>query len=1343
MKSLNLFFVFLFISAISLAQSSILFEGFDSNSNNWPLRSDSDVRLAIQGGDYEFNHKRSKGSWFTSISKKIDVAKNFYITASLQKVSGVQNYGYGLIFGRKNNDNESTFIISGDGSFKIYSEKDGKTTTIKDWTKSSHIKKGNGSYNYLKIEKKGSKIEYSINSKLVYTSYNTDVFFGDYIGFTIHNRQEIAIKYLSMRYTGSTTTKKNTNNTSSSILFEGFDNNNNNWSEKNTADIELDITGGAYILNHKRDSRGWSSTINKYIDTSRDYYITASFKKLSGVQNNGFGFVYGRKDNDNQNRFFISADGSYVISYTENGQKSYIKNWTASEHIKKGNNQYNYLKVEKKGSKMNYYINDKLVHSTYTKKSFGNNVGFVIYDRQKISISYFSMRYTDGKKTTTTVTNNNHTTKESILFDGYTDNKNSWAEVNDDKVELDIRNGDYHFNHKRAQRGWTSTINKYIDTSRDFKILIDVKKESGVQDKGYGLIFARKDGDNENMFFINGNGNYSVLKKEDGNFNYLKRDIFSSAIRKGNKSYNVLKVVKNGTKLEYYINNTKVYTDYSPKFFGDRVGYVVYGKQEMSVAYISMGYLDKKSNVVVNNNTNVVDNVSPETYNNSGYHISEQFTNNNSYWSTQSNNDQKLEVKSGKYYIAGLTSGHTVRTVKSKYIDTSKDFEIEAKLDKISGAENYAYGMIWGGKGDSFFRYTITSNYYKVSKIVNNSETLLIKWTKTDKVNSGNQKSNKIKVKKEGDYYKFYINGTYMNQVDYEPFFGSDLGFRSYDIQKFAVDYVRVKYLSGNNNTYVSNSTLKLPLTDSFTSNTNNWFLEDVDNYSASITSGKLVIDRKKSGGVFVNKHVDIDTSKDFVIESSFTHQKKDAMGYYGLTFGRKTGGNEYSFLLSPNGNYKYRKFENDKYSEAIPNTFSNHIKTGYYSTNKVKVVKSGNLLRFYINDQYVNEANFEPFFGDKFGYTVYHSQKVGIDNLSIKYQTSSYNAPPVVVITEPNVDLKRGFKIVKTKRITVRGKATDKDGIFEVMINGVDATLKEDGSFTASVPLKVGSNDLVVKATDIKQASSTKTFTIRRNSPDPVVNPDVVVNVDKKQNLKTVGKNYALIIGVSDYSVSAIPDLEGLPTRDAQDLANLLMTNYGYKKEHLVLLNDSPKHDDIIIEFVKLRKKVTPKDNVLIFYAGHGEYDKSLETGRWLPSDANPEFDLKVISNSTILDYIRTINSKHTLLISDACYGGSIFSPKSRTISKDAPKFVQQLYDLPSRRAITTGALKTVPNESVFFKYLIKSLKNNQNKYLTARKLFNQLFEPVGNNSDNTPQYGPIFKVGDEGGDFIFVKNQ
>ena len=68
---------------------------------------------------------------------------------------------------------------------------------------------------------------------------------------------------------------------------------------------------------------------------------------------------------------------------------------------------------------------------------------------------------------------------------------------------------------------------------------------------------------------------------------------------------------------------------------------------------------------------------------------------------------------------------------------------------------------------------------------------------------------------------------------------------------------------------------------------------------------------------------------------------------------------------------------------------------------------------------------------------------------------------------------------------------------------------------------------------------------------------------------------------------------------------------------------------------------------------------------------------------------------------------------------------------------------MTTVPNQSIFMKYLLKRLQNNNNKYLAAGKLFNMIEDPVINNTTggNTPQYAPIGRAGDEGGDFIFIR--
>ncbi|NDK18537.1 MAG: hypothetical protein GW912_05940, partial [Zetaproteobacteria bacterium] len=55
--------------------------------------------------------------------------------------------------------------------------------------------------------------------------------------------------------------------------------------------------------------------------------------------------------------------------------------------------------------------------------------------------------------------------------------------------------------------------------------------------------------------------------------------------------------------------------------------------------------------------------------------------------------------------------------------------------------------------------------------------------------------------------------------------------------------------------------------------------------------------------------------------------------------------------------------------------------------------------------------------------------------------------------------------------------------------------------------------------------------------------------------------------------------------------------------------------------------------------------------------------------------------------------------------------------------------------------KYLLDRLENNKEAFLAASQLFSQLEDPVGNNSPTTPQFGIIQNVGDEGGDFIFIR--
>ena len=253
-------------------------------------------------------------------------------------------------------------------------------------------------------------------------------------------------------------------------------------------------------------------------------------------------------------------------------------------------------------------------------------------------------------------------------------------------------------------------------------------------------------------------------------------------------------------------------------------------------------------------------------------------------------------------------------------------------------------------------------------------------------------------------------------------------------------------------------------------------------------------------------------------------------------------------------------------------------------------------------------------------------------------------------------------------------------------------------------------------------------------NPEPPTAVPTGVVNT-----LKTVPKYHALIIGVSTYRYSGpgLPNLDR-PVMDASTLKETLEKYYHFPKENIHFLKDAMR-GEIIDELETIGTQLSEKDNLLIFYAGHGFWDENLGIGYWLPSDAMQSKKSTWISNSTIKDYIGGLKTKHTLLITDACFSGSIF--KSREVGNLNEAGVQKLYQLPSRKAMTSGNMKTVPDQSKFFEYLNKRLIQNEDTFLSAQQLFHNFYIAVINNTNTVPQYGVIQETGDEGGDFIFIR--
>jgi hypothetical protein len=104
-----------------------------------------------------------------------------------------------------------------------------------------------------------------------------------------------------------------------------------------------------------------------------------------------------------------------------------------------------------------------------------------------------------------------------------------------------------------------------------------------------------------------------------------------------------------------------------------------------------------------------------------------------------------------------------------------------------------------------------------------------------------------------------------------------------------------------------------------------------------------------------------------------------------------------------------------------------------------------------------------------------------------------------------------------------------------------------------------------------------------------------------------------------------------------------------------------------IIRELEWLVANAKENDNVFIYYSGHGEYKKELSKGYWVPVDAETQSTSKYISNSDIQTYINGIKSKHTLLVSDACFSGDIFRGNTLSVPfEESEKYYREVHSLP-----------------------------------------------------------------------------
>jgi hypothetical protein len=341
---------------------------------------------------------------------------------------------------------------------------------------------------------------------------------------------------------------------------------------------------------------------------------------------------------------------------------------------------------------------------------------------------------------------------------------------------------------------------------------------------------------------------------------------------------------------------------------------------------------------------------------------------------------------------------------------------------------------------------------------------------------------------------------------------------------------------------------------------------------------------------------------------------------------------------------------------------------------------------------------------------------------------------------------------------VEVTGKVSDASSIVEFTVNGQVVPLASDGSFTVRRGVPVGTSELKLAAVDEWGNSALKTVAVNRKAgPEPAPAATAAAPAagerqkvaaatpgDMAQKLRSIdfGRFHAVVIGNNKYQKVRTLDTA---VNDARVVADMLRTNYKFDVD---LVIDGTRQQ-IMEALYKMRARLSEKDNLLVYYAGHGVVDKETGRGYWLPVDADPDLPTNWVPTTDLTDVIKAIQARHIMVVADSCYSGTLVRNTDATIrtarNEDLTQWVERILAKRSRTVLSSGGVEPVMDgggggHSVFAKAFLDALRANAD-VIDGQGLFAAIRRPIVLNSDQTPEYSDIRQAGHDGGDFLFVR--
>jgi hypothetical protein len=358
--------------------------------------------------------------------------------------------------------------------------------------------------------------------------------------------------------------------------------------------------------------------------------------------------------------------------------------------------------------------------------------------------------------------------------------------------------------------------------------------------------------------------------------------------------------------------------------------------------------------------------------------------------------------------------------------------------------------------------------------------------------------------------------------------------------------------------------------------------------------------------------------------------------------------------------------------------------------------------------------------------------------------------AGPELVIIEPPIIPTRDIVPVAVARAGERqvvGRVTAPAGLLSMTVNDAAVAANELGVFSASVAVAEVDSPVRIVAVDRQGKRGELQFVLRPATAEPRRAVAAAASAGGLAANVDFGTYHALLIGNNDYR--HLPDLAS-PVNDVTDLARTLEQRYGFRTTVLI---DADRYQ-ILSALNTLRETLTGRDNLLIYFAGHGELDEVNQRGHWLPVDAERDSTANWIPTTAVTDILNIMKAKQVLLVVDSCYAGALTRSAMGRLGAgmtDAERlhWYRTMANKRSRTVLTSGGLAPVMDagggrHSVFAKALLEVLAANGDT-IDGQRLHREVaarvaYAAANMRFDQVPEYAPVRFAGHEAGEFFLV---